>query len=154
MRCHNSMNCITSAALGFALLGGSIMTLSVDEEKHEYLRTKFSGDLAEKHENIVRERRNHYIQGLFLGLLVSFFISFHFKTVNRFYKMMMFTAVTLGVGVLYYLLMPKSDWMLLHLKTADENKAWLEVYKTMKQRYLIGMILGAAAAVPFANALC
>jgi hypothetical protein len=68
--------------------------------------------------------------------------------------MMMFTAVTLGIGVLYYLLMPKSDWMLLHLKTADENKAWLEVYKTMKQRYLIGMILGAAASVPFANALC
>ena len=148
------MNCITSAALGFALLGGSIMTLSVDEEKHEYLRSKFSGELAERHANIVRERRNHYIQGLCLGLLVSFFISFHFKTVNKFYKMMMFTAVTLGIGVLYYLLMPKSDWMLLHLKTADENKAWLEVYKTMKQRYLIGMILGAAASVPFANALC
>ncbi len=148
------MNCIISAVLGFALLGGSIMTLSVDEGQHEYLRSKFSGELAQVHENIVKERRNHYIQGLILGLLIAVVISFKFTTVNRFYIIMMFTAVTMGFGALYYLSMPKSDYMLNHLKTADENKAWLKVYKTMKHRYLIGMILGAAAAVPFANALC
>jgi len=40
------------------------------------------------------------------------------------------------------------------LKTEEENKAWLSVYKTMKYRYLIGFVLGALAAIPFATALC
>ncbi len=68
--------------------------------------------------------------------------------------MSLFLAVTLLTTVMFYSLMPKSDYMLNHLKTEEENKAWLEVYKTMKQRYFVGLVVGALAAVPLANALC
>jgi succinate dehydrogenase/fumarate reductase cytochrome b subunit len=57
-------------------------------------------------------------------------------------------------GVVFYFLMPKSDYMLNHLKTEEQNKAWLEVYKTMKQRYFLGFLFGALAAVPFAHSFC
>jgi uncharacterized membrane protein YfcA len=76
------------------------------------------------------------------------------KTTNRFYRISLFFGITLFTTALYYLLMPKSDYMLNHLKTEEENKAWLSVYKTMKYRYLIGFVLGALAAIPFATALC
>lgn len=38
--------------------------------------------------------------------------------------------------------MPKSDYMLNYLKTPEENKKWLDVYKTMKFRYFYGFIIG------------
>jgi uncharacterized membrane protein len=79
---------------------------------------------------------------------------YQWKVVQPFHKVVLFFAVTLFVAMLYYLLMPKSDYMLKHLQTNEQNRAWLDVYKTMQSRYIIGMILGAAAAVPIANTYC
>lgn len=139
---------------GLALLGGSVSTMTVSEEQHTKLRKLFSDELDKIHENIVIERRNHYIQGILLGCLVAFLILQMTRVTNRFHKMSFFTAITLGTAVMYYSLMPKSDYMLNHLKTEEENKAWLEVYKTMKQRYFVGLVLGALAAIPISYALC
>ena len=148
------MNCFAAGMLGIAMLGASVSTMTVSEEQHNMLRKTFSDELDEIYGNIVIERRNHYIQGLLLGALIAYFALLTVKINNRFYKMSVFVAITLMVGVVFYFLMPKSDYMLNHLKTEEQNKAWLEVYKTMKQRYFLGFVLGALAAVPIAYAMC
>ena len=38
--------------------------------------------------------------------------------------------------------MPKKDWMLNHLKTPEQNKQWLEVYKQMKFKWHFGFLIG------------
>lgn len=136
------------------MLGASVSTMSVSEEQHNMLRKTFSDELDEIYGNIVIERRNHYIQGLLLGALIGYFVLMGVKITNRFHKMSLFITVMLMTGVIFYFLMPKSDYMLNHLKTEEQNKAWLEVYKTMKQRYFLGFVLGALAAVPLAYAMC
>ena len=148
------MNCVTAGIFGLAMLGASASTMMVTEEQHNMLRKTFSDDLDEIYGNIVIERRNHYIQGILLGCLISFFVLQLTRISNRFHKISFFFALTLTVTVVYYFLMPKSDYMLNHLKTEEQNKAWLEVYKTMKQRYFLGFVLGALAAVPIAYAMC
>ena len=148
------MNCIAAGVLGVAMLGASVSTMSVSEEQHNMLRKTFSDELDEIYGNIVIERRNHYVQGLLLGALIAYFVLLLVKVSNRFHKMSIFVTITLMTGVVYYFLMPKSDYMLNHLKTPEQNKAWLEVYKTMKQRYFLGFVLGALAAVPLAYAMC
>lgn len=148
------MNCIAAGVLGIAMLGASVSTMSVSEEQHNVLRKTFSDELDEIYGSIVIERRNHYIQGLLLGALIAYFVLLLVKVSNRFHKMSIFVTITLMTGVVYYFLMPKSDYMLNHLKTPEQNKAWLEVYKTMKQRYFLGFVLGALAAVPLAYAMC
>jgi len=94
------------------------------------------------------------VQGILLGALIAYFVLLLVKVSNRFHKMSIFVTITLMTGVVYYFLMPKSDYMLNHLKTPEQNKAWLEVYKTMKQRYFLGFVLGALATVPLAYAMC
>ncbi len=148
------MNCYLSAALGVAMLGASVSTMTVTEEQHNKLRKLFSDELDEIFEKIVIERRNQYIQGLLLGVAIAFCISKLAKITNQFHKISLFVLVALMTAVVYYFLMPKSDYMLNHLKTQEENKAWLEVYKTMKQRYFLGFVFGALASVPFAYSLC
>lgn len=150
------MNCFTSALVGIALLGASLATLTVTKAEHEKLQKVLSKDLADRYANILKERRDQYIQGLILGMIVAGMIIYlyQWKVVQPFHKVVLFFAVTLFVAMLYYLLMPKSDYMLKHLQTNEQNRAWLDVYKTMQSRYIIGMILGAAAAVPIANTYC
>jgi uncharacterized protein YacL len=148
------MNCYLSGMAGLGLLAASAFTLSVSDEQHEKLKTVLSPKLDEIYDKISNERRNQYIQGLILGLIVAFFVLYSGKISNRFYRTSLFFTITLTIAVLYYFLMPKSDYMLNHLKTPEENKAWLEVYKTMKFRYFLGFLLGALAAIPLANIMC
>ena len=148
------MNCYLSGILGAAMLGAAISTMSVTEEQHNVLRNTFSEELDRIYGDIVIERRNHYVIGLILGVILSYVVLQLVKSNNSFYKMSLFVMITLMTGVVFYFVMPKSDYMLNHLKTEEQNKAWLEVYKTMKQRYFLGFVFGALAAIPLAHSLC
>jgi Sec-independent protein secretion pathway component TatC len=58
------------------------------------------------------------------------------------------------VSVVYYFLIPKSDYMLNYLKTEEEIKAWLEIYKYMKLKYFLGFLFGFLSAIPIAYSMC
>lgn len=111
-------------------------------------------DLDKIYKKIAIERRNLYIIGLVLGIVLSYIVVTLVKINNRFHKMSLFVAITLMTGIGYYSIMPKSDYMLNHLKTEEQNKAWLSVYTTMKQRHILGFFLGAFAAIPLGYAMC
>jgi uncharacterized membrane protein YkgB len=48
------------------------------------------------------------------------------------------------------MLSPKTDWMLNHIKTNEQNKIWLEMYKTMQFNYHMGFVIGIIAVGVFA----
>lgn len=148
------MHCYLLGFASFALIGGSFATLTVTEEQQNLLKNVFSDELDIKYENIIKERRNHYLIGIIIGLIFSIIIVNNVHDLNKFTKLSLFITVTLITGLVFYMLMPKSDYMLNHLKTPEENKKWLEVYKTMKTRYFIGLVLGLLAAIPVANIYC
>ena len=150
------MNCFTSALVGIALLGGSLATLTITKSEHEKLKKVLTPELANRYMEIVKERRNQYIQGIIFGMIIGTIVLYvyQWKVVYGFHKVVLFSAVTLFIAMIYYLLMPKSDYMLKHLQNDQQNRAWLDVYKTFQSRYILGMILGAAAAVPIGNSFC
>ena len=45
----------------------------------------------------------------------------------------------------YYVLSPKSDWMLNHINDKDQVKAWLQMYREMSFNYHAGLGLGILA---------
>ena len=148
------MNCYLAGLLGIALLGGSFLTMTVSQEQHQKMREVLSDDMDRIYDGIVRERRNHYFLGLFLGVLLSVVLLARNPSYSLGTRMAYFLAVTLSTAILVYSFLPKSDYMLNHLKGPEENRAWLEMYRTMKMRYMAGVVLGAAAALPLARALC
>ena len=64
----------------------------------------------------------------------------------------MATATTFLVHYFYYMLSPKSDWMLNHMNKQEEVNAWLQMYKAMQYNYHMGMALGIIAVAIFAAA--
>ena len=53
-----------------------------------------------------------------------------------------FTLITMGTAFLYYMLMPKSKYMLEVINDDEQNELWLEVYREMQLRYWGGFLLG------------
>jgi hypothetical protein len=148
------MNCYLSSILGLGLLGGSIATMTVTKEQHNNLKDVFSDDLDKKYDEIITERRNHYLIGLIVGAIISIIVIKNIININYYTRITLFLAITLGTAVLLYMVLPKSDYMLNHLKTAEENKKWLDVYKTMKSRYYIGFVLGIIGALLLGSVFC
>jgi hypothetical protein len=146
-------SCVISGVAAAALFAASFSTMTVTDEQHSVLLKVLSPELDEKYTKIVAERRNIYLSGLVLGAIISF-ILLRRATLSTFHRVTAFTAITLLTGVLYYYLAPKSDYMLRHLKTQEENIAWLDVYNTMKYRYFIGFVLGGLAAIPLSLSVC
>jgi len=148
------MNCLTSGVLGVGMLAATFATLTVSNEQRDNLKKVLPDDLDLVYDKITKERRNHYLQGIAIGLIVSYLAVQNMETTSDFHTVSLFVLITMAMAVLYYSVMPKSDYMLNHLKTQEENKAWLAVYKTMKQRHVVGFILGSLAAIPFAMSMC
>ncbi len=148
------MNCYTSAIVGIGMLAATYSTMSVSEEHNNFLRKIYGNELTDKYNSIVIERRNIYFQGLVLGIVISYFVLKLIRTANVFHRITFTLAIVIPISVIYYLLMPKSDYMLKHLKTQEQNEAWLKVYKNMKTRYLLGFIFGSLSAIPIAYAFC
>ena len=113
-------------------------------------------ELVERYERITRERRNIYYQGYALGFVLSLIVIFINKSTSKKMGGISIVCTILAVSFLtnyfYYMLSPKSDWMLDHIKDPKQVKAWLNMYRTMQYYYHGGLALGliAMAALAFA----
>lgn len=109
-----------------------------------------------KYEEIAVERRNLSLKGYSLGFALSlFFIIFNYVSSGKrkiSYSGMICLAVstTLVVQYLYYILSPKSQWMVNYLMTQEQKQAWLRVYRTMQFNWHAGLAIGLMTVALFA----
>ena len=151
------MNCYLAGTVGVGLLGATFYTMTAQPVATEY-RSKLKKSSLEAYDNIVKERSNIYFQGLILGLVVSYLVLFRIsptkQITNMFHRITLSLAIVVLVSSAYYCISPKSDYMLNHVTSGEESKAWLEMYKTMKHRYATGFILGSCVAIPLVYGFC
>lgn len=147
-------SCFVAAILAISLLGATIFTMSISKDQSDALRRVLSPEKAQKYEQLAKERANIYLTGLVIGIVLALLVLFYARPANMFHRVMMSIAIVLLSSVVYYTVVPKSDYMIRHLSSEKENRAWLEVYKGMKTRYVWGIIFGTAIAVPLAYTYC
>lgn len=116
-----NVSCLLAGAVGIGMAGASYSTMTVSPEQHLRLQRTLSPELADVYARIVSERRDHYIQGLTLGSVLSLLVTDSLVSANSstFHRVVVFIAITLIVCVTYYSIMPKSDYMLRHLNTKE-----------------------------------
>ena len=148
------MNCYVASIVGVGLLGATVSTMTVSHEQKNALEKTLSPELAEVYHGIAQERRNIYLQGLLLGLVLTALGLRLLKTSNWLHKLSVALVIIILTSVLFYTVMPKSDYMVNHLTTADQMKAWMDVYRTMKYRYYLGFLFGTLTSVPLALGFC
>mgnify|MGYP001169687528 FL=1 len=105
---------------------------------------KLDDDQVVKYNKIVSERKNISLMGYLYGLCLSvvfILVNYNFKKINRKMMLCVVGTITFLTHYFYYILSPKSDYMILHLKE-EQMKDWLYVYKSMQHKYHAGFVIG------------
>jgi len=154
------MNCIANCSVGIVLLLANIFCMfSVDKYTiKKKLYDSLSFKLKERYVKIVKERRDIYYRGFVLGILLSFMMVALMLNTNKNIPKRVILCTTLGITFLtnyfYYILSPKSDWMILHLNERRQREAWLDIYRTMSIRFHMGFLLGLLGVTFLTNGSC
>ena len=143
--------------IGLGLLGGSILTGITTlfcKDCKDFENTLSSEQLV-KYRRVSKNRFTHYIIGLVLGLVLAigyFYLIHRNSTPLDFKHVSVILAIVLGVQYMYYSLVSK-QYMLPELTNDQQREKYLAVYKTMKFRYHLGILLGLVGCFTLCKAI-
>jgi hypothetical protein len=143
-----TISCIISAIFIIGMIYFYNMTDKSEIVKH--YKSSLSSDLQNKYDKISKERLMISYQGYALGVILSLgiiFYNYKIKGVKLGNTALVCTVIATAflTNYFYYILHPKSDWMLNYLQNKEEIKAWLQMYREMQYNYHMGLTLGIIA---------
>jgi len=99
---------------------------------------------------IVKERTQIFYTGYSLGLFLALVLIFYnTQVIKKRMGWQSMVCITVFIAFLtnyfYYILTPKTDWMLNHIHSQDQIQAWLEMYRNMQVYYHGSLVLGIIA---------
>ena len=153
------MACSITCSISAIFLIGMIYfyNLTNKSEIVKHYKSSLSTDLQKRYDKITKERSQISYQGYILGVLISLFIIFYNLKIkqnkmNNTSLVCTVVATSFITNYFYYMIHPKSDWMLDHMNNKEEIKAWLMMYREMQYNYHMGLVLGIIAVGIFAFA--
>lgn len=146
------MACVVSCMISAVFIIGMIYFYNMTDKSViiKHYKASLPTDLQKRYEQISKERMTISYYGYFLGLLISILIIFYnlkikHNKMNSFSLICTVMATCFLVNYFYYILTPKSDWMLNHMNNPEQVKAWLLMYREMSHNYHMGIVLGIMA---------
>jgi len=146
------MACLLSCAISAIFIIGMIYFYNMTDKSKivQTYKAKLPSDLQNRYDKIAKERMNISYQGYILGFVLSLlviFYNYNFKGSKMSNASLVCTviAVSFLTNYFYYMLSPKSDWMLNHTNSSEQVKAWLQMYREMQFNYHAGLVLGIIA---------
>ena len=146
------MACVISCMVSAIFVIGMIYFYNMTDKSKivKHYKSSLSSDLETRYEKISNERANISYQGYALGVILSLGIIFYNLKIKR-SKMntpaLVCTVIATAfiTNYFYYILSPKSNWMLNYTSNQEEVKAWLLMYREMQFNYHMGLVLGIIA---------
>ena len=146
------MACTISCMISAVFIIGMIYFYNITDKSKivRHYKDKLPSNLQKRYENISKERMKISLYGYGIGLIISLFIIFynikikHMK-LNNISLVCTVMATCFLTNYFYYMLSPKSDWMLNHIHSGEQTKAWLQMYREMSFNYHSGLVLGIIA---------
>ena len=146
------MTCALSCSISAIFVIGMIYFYNMTNKSEivKHYKASLSSDLQKRYDRISQERLMIGYQGYALGVIISLGIIFYnlkIKNVKMNSTALVCTVIATAfvTNYFYYMLHPKSDWMLNHLQNKEEIRAWLQMYREMQYNYHMGLTLGIIA---------
>jgi hypothetical protein len=141
--------CVLVCAAAAAFFGGMLFVSlnPYNKDKLDRLLSLLNADQRQIYNEVSRERLHIYLMGLVIGLLLGFIYLYNSQQKPGLGRTCGFVFITMAVTYLFYLLYPKSKYMLTYLTTDAQRAAWQDVYRSMQYKHYMGMLLGLIAYV-------
>ena len=143
-----SATCLLATALIIAMIYFQNATTK-SKIVQEY-KKQLPSNLQNLYEKLSTERLRINYYGYTLGLVLSLIIILYNYNSKR-NKLTSTSLVCLVIVVsfftnyFYYILSPKSTYMLDHINSPEQTKAWLAMYREMQYNYHMGFVIGVIA---------
>ncbi len=141
-----SITCLVATALIVATI--YFQNASSKSKIVQMYKKQLPSNLQNLYEKLSQERLKINYYGYGLGFILSLIIILYNYSYKRTNKLGTTSLVFLVIVVsfltnyFYYILSPKSDYMLNHINSPEQTKAWLSMYKEMQFNYHLGFIVG------------
>ena len=150
-----TISCMISAVFIICMI--YFYNITNKSEIVNHYKQKLPTNLQKRYEIISEERKKISIHGYILGLVFSLLIIFYNikikgQKLNTISLVCTVMATCFLTNYFYYMLSPKSDWMLNHINNPEQVKAWLQMYREMSYNYHAGLALGIIGVGIFAFA--
>lgn len=145
------MPCFITCGLAAAIVISMIlMNFSKNNTSLKEYENQLSPSLQKTYKEIVKERTQIFFTGYLIGFLLAGLLIYYNTQIKK-EKMGPLAMVCLTVSVafitnyFYYILTPKTKWMLDSIEDPEQAKAWLKMYKSMSKYYHGSLALGLVA---------
>jgi uncharacterized protein YacL len=146
------MACSISCSIALVFIIGKIYfyNATTNSQTVQHYRDKLPTNLKHLYDKISNERLRISIYGYVLGVFLSLCIIFYNLKLKR-ERLSNISLVCIVIATcfltnyFYYMLTPKSEWMLNHINSPEQTKLWLQMYRTMSLYYHSGLVLGIIA---------
>ena len=154
--------CRTSCFIAVIFLIANIYTMFMcinSKQKQQFFNT-LDNQQKKTYLTIINERKNIYYAGFAIGILISIILlNLNFKFLKlikskREKNVCFVVTTTFIINYFFYVMYPKSSYMILHLNDKQQIKEWLNVYRNMQINYHMGFVFGIIAVGFFANSYC
>ena len=149
------MPCYISCTLATIFVIASIFTTNMTQKNKtiQQYQAQLPSHLQNIYAKITKERQSIYYYGYALGLVLSMIIIAYNNNISNRHHLSMTTAtmvctvitVSFITNYFYYMLSPKTTYMLDHINSPEQTKAWLVMYKSMQYYWHAGLVLGIIA---------
>ena len=115
----------------------------------QHYQQQLPANLQSLYIKIANERLSIYYYGYVLGFILSLIIIIYNYQQSKKQSTVTVICTVISVSFItnyfYYILSPKSNWMLDNINTPEQTKAWLQMYRQMQKYYHTGVVLGIIA---------
>lgn len=150
------MICFSNCMFAIIFISATLfMNFSIDKQNifKNYIKILDKEQLI-KYNKIIEERKRISLNGYTLGLIFSIvfiLVNYNLNKLNYYLIICLTGSIMFIVHYFYYILSPKTDWMVLHLNK-NQMKEWLRVYRTMQLSYHISLVVGIISAMILSSA--
>lgn len=146
------MPCVISCAIALVFLVSSVyMAFRIDKTSVSLkLYDVLSPQQQAKYREIIIRRRNLYLTGFALGIVLSIIaLAARGPTKDGYgwHDACLVTAILFLTSYFYYTLSEKPQLLVVDLDTEQQRQRWAEVYRVMSTTYHTGLLLGVIAVV-------
>jgi uncharacterized membrane protein len=148
-----SGTCLLATALIIAMIYFQNATTK-SKIVQEY-KKQLPSNLQNLYEKLSTERLHINYYGYTLGLVLSLIIILYNYNLTKNNKLQLSKSntslvclvivVSFFTNYFYYILSPKSTYMLDHINSPEQTKAWLAMYREMQYNYHMGFVIGVVA---------
>lgn len=143
-----SLTCGLAAAFVIAMVLMNYWMIT-NQTTQKY-KAQLPSSLQKTYDEIVKERTQIFYTGYIIGVLLAARLIYYNTQIKK-EKMGTCAMVCLTIFVafitnyFYYVLSPKTKWMLNSIEDPEQTKAWLQMYRTMQLYYHGSLVLGLIA---------